>query len=52
MKKKWFIHRRKGEEEIIEDSLRDLHEVEGAPKEAVEKVLEFLFNIGYLKEED
>ena len=50
MDKKWFLERRTEDKVIIENSLRDLNEVEGVPKKEVTKVLDFLFEIGFLEE--
>ena len=50
MDKKWFIRHRAGDELTSENFLRDLRSVEGAPKKEITKVLDYLFEIGYLKE--
>ena len=50
MDKKWFIERRTEDKVIIENSLRDLGGVEGAPKLEISVVLDFLFEIGFLEE--
>lgn len=46
----WFKKRRKDDALIIENSLRDMSEVKGAPRKEIVKVLDWLFEIGFLGE--
>lgn len=48
----WFKKRRKNYALVIENSLRDMHEVKGAPRKEIHKVLDWLFEIGFLEEVD
>ena len=50
MSKEWFKEHRKGEELSTENFLRDLKGVKDSPKKEIEKVMDFLFKIGYFIE--
>lgn len=52
MKMRWFTNRRGRYRDLIENTFRDLREVDNAPKSSIDKVLSFLYKEGFLEEED